>query len=106
MSADNGTVQVLTVWSQFGEPQPLKMFVHVLDDGGQIVSQWDGLSVAWEGWRMGDLLFQVSGLSTADLPSGQYRVVAGLYDPESLQRWQEESGSDIMELGMLSLIHI
>ncbi len=103
MSADNGTVQVLTVWSQFGEPQPLKMFVHVLDDGGQIVSQWDGLSVAWEGWRMGDLLFQVSGLSTADLPSGQYRVVAGLYDPESLQRWQEESGSDIMELGMITV---
>lgn len=99
----DGNWQILTAWSQLGEPQPLKLFVHVLDDAGRLVSQWDGLGVAWEGWQTGDLLLQMSKASSADLPSGDYRVVTGLYNPESLQRWQGESGSDIIELGTITV---
>lgn len=99
----NGELQILTVWSQLGEPQPSKMFIHLLDGAGRIASQWDGFGAAWEGWQRGDLLFQVSKVSTIGLPSGSYRVVAGLYDPGSLQRWQDQSGSDMIELGTITV---
>lgn len=103
MIHERGELRILTAWSQLGEPQPLKIFVHVLDDAGRIVSQWDGLGAEWEGWRTGDLLLQVSEVASADLSPGAYRVVSGLYDPESLQRWQGESGSDIIELGTITV---
>lgn len=98
---DGTTLTALTAWHQQGQPQPVKVFIHVLDEFGQIVAQWDGLGAAWEGWREGDTLMQVSELSLKDVAPGNYHVVAGLYDPESMERWRSTSGEDALELGMV-----
>lgn len=95
----DGTLAVETVWQQQGAPEPLKIFIHVLDRDGNLVTQWDGLDAAWDGWRPGDVLYQ---RSTLELPAGavagDYRIVAGLYDPTSLARWQTESSAESVVL--------
>lgn len=97
------TLRVRTTWRQIGSPQPVKVFVHVLDEAGTIMAQWDGLGAAWEGWLPGDTLIHGHEISTASLPAGDYRVVAGLYDPESLDRWRSPLGQDAIELGELTI---
>ena len=93
----------ITAWQQTGEPQPTKIFIHILEDDGTIVAQWDGISAEWEGWRPGDTLLQLHEISLSEVPSGTYRVVTGLYDPETLDRWQSTSGQDFIELGSVTV---
>jgi hypothetical protein len=79
---------IVNLFLQDGEPQPVKMFVHLMDSNDAIVAQWDGLGVAWEGWRDNQLLLQVQRLAIpADTPADEYELRHGLYDPETLQRW-------------------
>lgn len=93
----------ITTWKQMGEQQPTKIFIHILDGDGNIVAQWDGLAAEWEGWRSGDTLLQLHEISLLDVPPGTYRIVGGLYNPETLQRWQTTEGQDIIELGTVSV---
>jgi hypothetical protein len=87
-------IQVQTRWRQEGEPAPVKIYVHLVDSQGALVSQWDGLGVAWEGWRDGDILFHMHDLRLPEpLSPGTYRLVAGLYHPETLDRWRVLSGA-------------
>lgn len=100
----DGRVTVLTTWRQGGEPRPIKVYVHVLDEQGEIVAQWDGLGAAWEGWRAGDTLAQVQEIELpADLVRGTYRIVTGLYDPETNQRWRFAGGADGVQLGEFTI---
>ena len=93
------TLETLTVWRQGGAPRPVKIYIHVRDETGRIVVQWDGLGAAWEGWRVEDTLVQTASIALPDdLPAGSYRVVAGLYDPTTNQRWRFADGQDGVEL--------
>jgi hypothetical protein len=101
---DGRSLRIETTWQQQGDQVPVKLFIHVLDDMGQIVAQWDGLDVAWEGWRLGDVLYQRHTLDIPPaVPGGAYRVVAGLYDPDSLARWTTVVGGDTVFLTELLL---
>jgi hypothetical protein len=106
-----------TLWRQSSQPQPLKIFVHLLDEEGELVSQWDGLAAQWEGWRSGDLLRQQHRLPLpSHLPSGTYELWTGIYHPESGERgrvtavapsqvtrsWQAEIGDDRIYLGRVT----
>ena len=96
---DSETLTVVTGWRQGGEPRPIKIYVHLRDAAGQIVAQWDGLGAAWEGWRLGDTLVQMSTIVLPEtLAPGDYQVVAGLYDPLTNQRWRFADGQDGVEL--------
>lgn len=64
------------------------VFVHILDAAGQIVAQRD--APPWQGrfgtasWRPGSLVVDINDLVLpAGLPPGQYRLVAGMFDPAS-----------------------
>jgi hypothetical protein len=92
---------VLTAWRQAASPQPVKIFVHLLQPDGTIAGQYDGLGIAWEGWRTGDVLIQLHRLP-ADLPPGEYALTAGLYDPQTLERWTAE-GQDVVILEQIKL---
>ena len=46
--------------------------------------------------------FMLPGLDTAQ-PPGDYRVVAGLYDPLTNQRWRFADGQDGVELFQFAL---
>jgi hypothetical protein len=99
---NDGTIQLTTRWRNETGPVPLKIYVHLLDESDQIVAQWDGLDVAWEGWRTGDILWQQHEIPLPpDLPTGQYELRMGLYDPETDDRWQTAAGADYLLLDTL-----
>jgi hypothetical protein len=94
---DGGDIVLITSMTLLSDPQPVKMFVHLTGPEGQLLSQWDGLGAAWEGWRNGDTLVQVHRLKVpADVPAGKYQLWVGLYDPTSLARWQTPAGDRIL----------
>lgn len=103
LTHDGDKLRVVTGWQQTGSPQPVKIFIHLLDETGAIAAQWDGLGAAWEGWGGGDTLLHAHEIPIDHLATGDYRVVAGLYDPESLARWQSSSGQDAVDLGELTI---
>lgn len=87
------TLTLLTRWQKQSPPQPVKLFVHLTGDNGAPVAQWDGLGPAWEGWRDGDVLWQLSILYLPpDLPPGDYQLWLGLYHPQTGERWQTAVG--------------
>lgn len=94
---------IRSFWRQETPSRPVKIFIHLLNDEDEIIAQWDGLGVAWEGWREGDTLVQLHPLLVDDLPPGTYRLVAGLYDPASFQRWATNSADNVIELGQVTL---
>lgn len=104
LDVDGETLTAVTAWRLEGPSQPVKIFVHLLDEAGELAAQWDGLDAAWEGWRQGDTLIHVHEIDVTSLSPGDYRVVTGLYDPESLERWQSISGQDLIELGTVTVL--
>jgi hypothetical protein len=84
---------LLTAWHVHALPDgPRRLFVHLLSPDGEIVSQWDGLDVPVEGWRVGDTIVQQSTLSPPKPPAAEdgfeapYWVQVGLYDPITRHR--------------------
>ncbi|MCL4263251.1 MAG: phospholipid carrier-dependent glycosyltransferase [Anaerolineae bacterium] len=95
----NHTLRLNTAWQQKGNPQPVKIFIHLLDAQGNIAAQWDGLGAAWEGWHTGDALLHTHTIPLpADLPPGAYEIRLGLYHPQTNQRWLTETGADYLIL--------
>ena len=78
----------MTAWRVTAPPDgPRAIFVHLLTPDGQIAAQWDGLDVPVEGWREGDIIFQVASFDLLpDLPPGQYWLQTGVYNPETMER--------------------
>lgn len=84
--------------------RPLSAFVHLLGpDAEQIVAQYDGWETALRGLEPGDIIVQQMSLDLPpDIVAGEYRLIAGLYSPQSGQRLQTNDGgvsSDVVELG-------
>ncbi|MBK9054199.1 MAG: hypothetical protein IPL78_25790 [Chloroflexi bacterium] len=83
---------LVTVWEQEARSQPVKLFIHLITPDGQIISQWDGLGAAWEGWRTGTTLYQLHHLTIpSDALTGTYQMWAGIYHPDTLQRWTTQA---------------
>ncbi|MBK8899864.1 MAG: phospholipid carrier-dependent glycosyltransferase [Anaerolineaceae bacterium] len=88
-------IELTTRWRNKTGPVPLKIYVHLLDQSGQIAAQWDGLDIAWEGWCAGDVLWQRHAIPLPPgLPAGQYELRTGLYDPATGRRWLTPGGAD------------
>ncbi len=86
---DAGSVSLLTAWRVEEETErQLKIFVHVLDDNGQIMGQWDGLDVEPTQWQPGDVFIQ---LHRFIFPNNKpwLHLSVGVYDGETLVRLGE-----------------
>jgi hypothetical protein len=73
------------------------VFVHLLDVHGERVAQRDGQPVQWmrpiSSWQPGEEIIDHYGLLlTDDLPTGEYTIAVGLYDPVSGQRLPISAG--------------
>jgi hypothetical protein len=87
--------QILRLELQWQATEPIleryKVFVHVLNDQGQLVAQRDsepgsGTRPTTE-WTIDEPVTDRHGLwLPADLPDGEYQILMGLYDPETLER--------------------
>jgi hypothetical protein len=69
-----------------------KVFVHLIDDQGQLVAQHDTQPVnnayPIPVWQPDTTIVDEHALDLpADLPGGVYTLAVGLYDPDSLERW-------------------
>ncbi len=89
----------LATWWEVGEnlPPDVAIFVHLLDDRGGIVAQYDGLDVAAATLQAGDHLLQ---RHVIPLPPdvGPATVVIGLYTRGDGQRLATADGADTVEL--------
>ncbi len=61
-----------------------KLFVHLLNDGGELVGQLDTMPRDWtvptSAWRAGEAVSDLVSLDTHGLPAGAYTLSLGLYD--------------------------
>ncbi|MCP4359308.1 MAG: glycosyltransferase family 39 protein [Chloroflexi bacterium] len=91
---------VNTSWQQNSSPQPVQIFIHLVDDNDNIVAQWDGLGTEWSGWQPGDVLQLTHTIPLPDdLPAAAYEIRAGLYHSENGRRWLTADGVDFVNLG-------
>jgi len=74
-------VDLLTIWQVESPPdRPLKAFVHLLDAGGVLQAQYDGLASPPAGWASGDLIVQRHTLQLpAALEAGCHTLQIGVY---------------------------
>ena len=100
---------VLTWEAERQVDRSYKVFVHALDDAGQLVAQHDGIPGAGrrptQSWPAGvevtdrhGLLLPASGAIQSPL-----HIRVGLYDPETGQRLRLESGGDAVEVCAVEL---
>ncbi len=81
------------------------VFVQLLDDQGRMVAGMEGPPLAWlptTQWTDVPLRTQHKLRVPATLPPGQYRMIAGMFDPESGARlvWD---GEDALSLGEVAI---
>ena len=79
------------------------MFVHLLDEEGNIVAQHDrapeGGFYPTSGWDAGELVADLYQLKLPDvMPQGRLRLVVGLYNSVTGQRLLLENGEDMLEV--------
>jgi hypothetical protein len=87
-----GVLQVNLTWqARAATDRAYTLFVHLYDDGGQIISQNDGppvqgyLPTPW--WQPGDQIQEARDLYLPDtLPPGAYTLAVGVYDSQEGQR--------------------
>lgn len=97
-------ITLTTSWFKQASPEPISLFIHLVAPDGSIVAQWDGLTAPWEGWRYGDLLSQDHQLTLPEnSAAGSYELRAGLYHPETGERWTTPDGTDFILLGELTV---
>jgi len=81
------------------------VFVHILNEAGQVVTQADGDLVGGYVpiglWPPNDRVQERRVLSLAHLPPGRYRVALGLYNRTTQQRLNPASASVSLQDGAL-----
>ena len=86
------TVDVRLLWlARQSMDESYKVFIHVLDEQGQLVGQWDGRPLNnasnTNRWIPGQIVYdQAAAPLPPDLPPGRYQVRTGLYNEADGQR--------------------
>ncbi len=108
-------LRVELVWRALVDPERrAQVFVHLLDADSQLVAQLDGAPAdgyPLNQWAAGEYVVDRRTLPlSADLPSGEYTVVAGLYDELSLERWPvydaagQRAPDDAVRVGAMEIV--
>jgi 4-amino-4-deoxy-L-arabinose transferase-like glycosyltransferase len=81
-------LELLTYWRVVKrDGRDLKLFIHLLDENGQLIAQHDGLDVQTTSLQPGDELAQLHLLPLpAQLTPGQYTLQLGMYDVATQER--------------------
>lgn len=87
------------------------MFAHVLDESGQLVAQRDRLpgngTLPTNSWPVDESVSDQFALTLSpEIPSGQYRIVIGLYNANSGVRLRVTDGSDLPDAAEVGVIQI
>lgn len=104
-----GALDLTLFWQAGGAAtRPYTVFTQLLDASGALVAQQDNWPVngQWPPtcWRAGDAIVDPYRLALpADLPPGDYRLVAGLYDAQSGARLLTQNGADYVPLTTITV---
>ncbi len=88
----NSPLAITLVWRAEREtPLSYHVFVHLVDEAGQILAQSDGEPANWRrpttGWLPGEIIVDEHMMTLpGDLPDSPLHLRVGLYDPDSGQR--------------------
>lgn len=102
------TLDLRLVWTAAGSPSAdYTAFVHLLGPDGTLVAQSDappgGAFYPTSGWEAGERVEDRRTLALpADLAPGEYRLVAGFYQPATGARLPLAAGGDTVELGVMT----
>lgn len=94
----DGHIELATLWRVGAElPADLAIFVHLQNDGGELVSQFDGLDAAPGTLRPGDVFLQRHLLVAPEDEAVTLRL--GLYRRVDGQRLMTADGRDVVVIG-------
>jgi hypothetical protein len=83
---------------------PVTVFVHLLDQDGNIVAQDDRFGAAARMLEPGDLIVQQHPIqSKTPLKPGTYQIAIGLYNPDTLSRFKTQDGEDRLLPGTIEV---
>jgi hypothetical protein len=83
----------------------LKLFLHVLNDKGEVIAGDDREDVNFATLKAGDDFWQFGQLILPNnVPPGQYQVEIGWYNPETGERLKRDDGSDRFLLDPIEVI--
>jgi len=83
----------------------LKMFLHVLNDKGEVIVGDDREDLNFATLSVGASFYQLGQLTLPDdLPPGQYQIEAGWYNPETGERLKRADGSERYLLPPLEVV--
>jgi len=107
VEVSSGEMVVRLEWRAEGTAEAsYHVFVHLVDGGGQLVRQSDGVPGGWRrpttGWVAGEYVLDEHRLDVEGLPAGEYSVVVGLYEPGGA-RLRAADGGDAIVLTTLKL---
>lgn len=92
LTREAGALTVSLIWRATGAPEvSYSVFVHLADAAGRVWAQGDSIPADWTrpttGWLPGEYIADPHTLTLpADLPPGEYKLLVGLYDPQTGQR--------------------
>ncbi len=108
----NQSLHLTLFWQPFiSPPADYTTFVHLRDHGGATVAQYDGQPLAGiyptSRWQPDEVVIDPINLALpANLPAGQYKLFAGLYQLDTLERLpvvNDSSGENAIFLGEVTL---
>jgi hypothetical protein len=90
-------LELVTYWRVLAPPAaPRRLFLHLVDAGGGVLAQDDGLDAPAAHWRTGDLIAQ--RLSLPLPPAEAVGLRLGVYQPGTPLRLQTPDGTDALAL--------
>jgi hypothetical protein len=86
-----GRLRAILYWqAQTDIANSYTIFVHLLSSSGTVAAQHDGIpangTIPTTDWRVGEVVEDRHQLEFTTLPSGQYQLVAGLYNAQTGER--------------------
>src|SRR5690606_32008791 len=98
---EDGELVFFTWWRAGARPpDDLAIFVHLVDEEGQIVAQFDGLDAAAATLQAGDIVLQRHVLPLSnDMPLEESDIRLGLYQRGSGGRLLLPDGMDVLRMG-------
>ena len=108
ISSQLENLQTTLVWQANDETTiSYRVFVHLVDENGQIVAQSDGEPAIWTrpttGWLPGEIVLDAHNLSLENIPAGNYQLNIGLYDPDTGARLVRARGETAVTIPELTL---
>jgi hypothetical protein len=96
---------LVSIWRVSDGPHPdLKIYVHAVDDQGNLVAQHDGLDCPARFWVTGDTVVQLHRIRLRPgVDAGHLSLRIGLYDRQTLTPYPLLDGRPYLDVGDLEL---